>query len=89
MLKSISIRHETSNRDLLWIYLAPKVTDPKYEVKRIFTEYFMFNLENYFAISAEQSDQIQQLHTYISYSRQYLSYLGQYGMPNRNHMIQA
>ena len=77
-MRSISIRHETSNRDLLWLYLAPKVTDQKYQLKRVFTEYFMFFLENYFAISAEQSDQIQRLNTYINYSRQYLSYLGQY-----------
>ncbi len=50
LLKEIYKRNHISNTILLKMYLAPELNDPRFGLKKIFTEYYMFYLDNYFTL---------------------------------------
>lgn len=77
LLRNIITRFSTSTRDLLYLYVRPKITDPKYQLKLIFAEYFKFYIENYLPVGLVQEKQIKNRQLYINYARHCLAYLGQ------------
>ena len=78
-------RPSISKTELFYLILDSRITDP---FKRSFARFFEFYLDNYLAISAEQSRKIKKLSTFIKHHRSMTSYLCRLSPLNRANNMQ-